>query len=714
MYTEPLNAAAQAILLGAKDSSIRPAVIVQETRPTHCPLSFIFAERGPADRGILSSGSNRESIFGSKTFDVRSEYATHALVNSNGMNEAGNASQMYVRLIPEDAPGPATQRLWADVLPTQIPQFERNPEDNSIVYDPLTNKPIETGETKPGFEVMFVIEEIGTMPGTGEDSFGRATIGNGTRTDPTSMTQSRRFPIRDLRVSGVGKYGNNIGSRIAAPVAGSNTPIDMTMIEQGRFYPYRFSCLERTDEFTNPRMVMTLEGDAYIEGSFKQDAYSRRLDQDLFIGDKFIESWERSGDPMLADTIGPFGEQHIYVDYIEELLQQFYDAEVNELDPIFSDFRNDGEDEIHVFNFIGGTTSAGVPYHTYRIIRDEAESVVLSEVSTQYSRGGGDGTMNAVVFDKLVREYMSRYADPNDPVQDTARRVESILYDTGFTLETKYELPKFTALRKDTAVGLTPFDALGPKLTPAQESSLAISLRTRAQMFTESEAFGTPAIRTFIVGRTGTWLRAKWRGELPLILQLARWFAQYMGAGNGFWNTAYNPEGTENENGVTAAIVTDFSKISNTWTPVSVRNKDWDAGLITPLSYDTRRSFIPAFKTIYDNDTSIFTSVITMFALIELQKVAEHTWRNHTGKTKMTDEQICASIDRQIRENVADRFDNRFTIIPRSTITGRDRQRGYSWTTVIELYANNMRTVGTYYIEGFRAEDAPADQGVRA
>ncbi|MCK9234821.1 MAG: hypothetical protein M0R77_00735 [Gammaproteobacteria bacterium] len=706
MSTEIINATPLALLQGTKDSSTTVPVLEPEQRPTHCPLTVIFAERGPTT-GVLASGASREVIFGSKTFDVRSKYAQHHLIVSNAMQRRGNASQMYQRLRPADAPDPATLRISLDVLETDIPLYERNAEDGSIVYDSVTNLPVETGDTVPGFKVMMVAEEILPDPVTNEDMFGKGTIGNGAQVDVSTGAQSRKFPIRDLRVSDFGAYGNNIGARIYAPTTRSSIPVDQTIIEEARAYPYRFQCLERRDEYTLPKIVETLSAEQYIDGCFKVDAYSRRLDQDIFVGDLFIPAWERKGDPQLPDTIGPFGNEYIYTNYIDTLVKDFYEAEVNLMPALFSDFRNDGSDEEHVFNFIGGTTSTGVPYYSYQIDRSNADAVILSENSVQYARGGGDGTMTAQTFDLLAREFFSQYGDPNSHLQDTARRVESVLYDTGFSLDTKYEMLKFIALRKNTNVILTPFDIQGPVLTSSQENSLAISIRTRALMFPESNVFGTPTFRAHIMGRSGTYLEDKWRGNLPLTIELASKFAAYMGAGNGFWEGTANPEPPNH-------IVDTFAKINVTFTPITARNKDWDAGLMTVQSYDTKRVMIPAYKSVYPNDTSIFTSMINAFIVAELETVAEQSWRNHTGISKMTDQQLCDSIDREIRENVVGRFDDRVIIIPESTITGRDAQRGFSWKTNIKLYAGVMKTVGTYSIEGFRIVDAPADQGVRA
>ena len=57
------------------------------------------------------------------------------------------------------------------------------------------------------------------------------------------------------------------------------------------------------------------------------------------------------------------------------------------------------------------------------------------------------------------------------------------------------DLLKIIAIRKDTFCVLAVHDVDGVTLTPAQESSLALALRTRAQTYPESEYYGTGVMR---------------------------------------------------------------------------------------------------------------------------------------------------------------------------------------------------------------------------
>jgi len=126
--------------------------------------------------------------------------------------------------------------------------------------------------------------------------------------------------------------------------------------------------------------------------------------------------------------------------------------------------------------------------------------------------------MNDNAFAVLVAREVSAYADPNSVLLDDAKYPESIIYDSGFPIATKHALCSFIAQRKDTAVVLSTHTVGGPALTAAEESSLAIALRTRLQMYPESEFYGTSTVRGMIVGRSGILLNSQYKHRLPLDL----------------------------------------------------------------------------------------------------------------------------------------------------------------------------------------------------
>lgn len=688
-----VNAAPMTIMLGTNDKSIRQPVREPEVLPTHLPKVYIYAQRGPTDPQLVVGGS-RSTMYGEISFDLRQPWATHQTVLANIVNAQGNAC-MIERVVPADAAPPATLRLYADVLPTTIPLYKRN-IDGSFELDEDGEK-VPEGTTTAGYKLKWVVAQIENDQ-TGEDTFGRAPIVPGDQTDQATQEQSKRYPIMDLRVASFGAYGNNIGFRMYAPTQKSQNPIDERIIADSKVYPYRFGVVERSNATNTPLTIETINAEQYVQGGFKKGVLDKNTDVNLYIGETFIDAYEDTTSPNLPPQFGPFGASAVYDENIEALVKLFYAAETDFIDQ-FSDFTGEGEDEAYRFNFVSGVSSFNVPYHSFEIITNTANAAVFTEKSVRYCLGGSDGTMNEELFAKLVADRVSEYANPNSRLQDTAFYPESIIYDTGFPLATKYALCSFIAYRKDTFVVLSTHDVLGRSLTASEESSLAIALRTRLQMYPESEYFGTPVMRGMIVGRSGKMLNSQYTKRLPLTMEIAQKSARYMGAGNGIW---------ENANAFDrypASLVELFSDVNVTFTPASVRNKDWDNGLVWVQHYSRRSLFFPALKTVYDNDTSVLNSYFTVMACVELQKVGERAWRSFTGSSDLTNGQLIERVNQFVVDNTVGRFDDRFVIVPDAYISKADEQRGYSWSLRIKIYAPNMKTVMSLFIEAYRISD---------
>jgi hypothetical protein len=316
-----------------------------------------------------------------------------------------------------------------------------------------------------------------------------------------------------------------------------------------------------------------------------------------------------------------------------------------------------------------------------------------------FAAGGSDGTMTQASFDQLVREEMEAYLDPNNPVQELAVNVESIIYDTGFSLATKYALLGFIGVRKDTFVNLSTYEAGTRILEPSEEHSIAIALRTRAQMYPESDHFGTPVMRTMIMGRSGKIRDSLYTAEVPLTYEVAIKSARYMGASNGAWKNGAH------FGGAPGSVLDFMTDISITWVPASVRNRNWDVGLNWVQSFDRRSYFFPALKTVYDDDTSVLNSYTVALAIGQLNKIAHSAWRQFSGSDHLSNAVLAQDVDNFIQARVKDKFDGRYVIKPQTQFTDMDLLRGFSWTLPIKIYANNLRSVMTTYTQAFRMED---------
>jgi hypothetical protein len=679
---------------GTNDLSTRAPVLVPEALPSHLPKIYIYAKKGPTDPQLVV-GDSMTQTYHADSFDLRQPWATHATVLANTVNAKGNQIMMQ-RVKPKDAPKPASMRLALDVLLTQVPVYARN-ADGSIKLDTTTGKPVDTGTKVAGAKAKWVVEAI-PVDEDGVDQFGLGTQGDGDQTDDATQTQSVRYPILDADVSSFGADGNNQGLRFYAPTVNSTTPVDTRILTDELVYPLRAAFVSRTAANATPKLVTSQQGAQYLDVCLKPGVIDKNTDAQLYIGDTLIDAYQSlNNEDGTPNTYGPFGRLKVYDANVALLVKQLYELELPAINE-FSDFSGVAGEE-WLFNLLSGVSSFGVPYTAYQLDGTATNAVRLTESTTIYAQGGGDGTMSEALFADLVTDQIADYADPNSYLQNTAQYPESVFYDTGFPMASKLKLAQFIAVRKNCAVVLSTHDVLGPELTQAQESSAAIALKAALQMYPESDVFGTPCMRGLVLAGSGRLIGSQYTKPLPLTIELASKSAAYMGADNGRWKSQYNFDQAP------GSVIDLFTKMNVTYRGATARNTDWDNGLCWVESFERNSYYFPALKTVYPDDTSVLNSWFTMMAICQLENIGEKARRSFSGTSSLTDAQLIQGVEGYIGDAVANKFGGRFTIVPVCTITGYDEQRGYSWTMVIKIYAPNMKTVGTLSIESYRIED---------
>lgn len=687
-----VNAAPMVIEYGTQDLSTRLLPREPEAIPQHLPKVYLFAQKGPLTPQLVV-GAERDRIFGTETFNYRSKFANHATVLANQVNSQGNAC-MIQRVVPDDVGPEATIIAWLDVLATTVDLYERN-TDGSIKVDNL-GQPTILG-TAPGYKVKWVVTHHATRTAL-QNSFGQLTIGPGDQTDGAG-NQSQRYPIFEIKASSLGADANFAGIRLSAPTTKTVQTMPTKMMNTHHAYPYYLSVIRRPDAISSPKQVETIFGEQRLMVTFKKDVIDPLTDKQLYVDDIFIQSYENLKDLRYPKLFGDFSELVVYYENLELLLGQFHTAEIPYIGA-GSDFTADPNQK-HLFNFVTGVTSGNVPYHSF-IFVDAPNSVRFSDYTNVYAQGGSDGTLDAATFNRLVKNEVMEYLNPNSELQEVAVNVESIIYDSGFSLDTKYALCSMIGQRKDTFVVLGTHEVDERILTASEEHSIAIALRTRLQMYPESDYFGTPVMRGMIIGRSGVLRNSQFKKHLPLTIEVATKAARYMGAGNGRWKSGRHFDGAP------GSVVDYMTEINITWVPTSVRNRNWDVGLNWVQAYDRRSFFFPALKTVYDDDTSVLNSFFTAMAICQLNKIAHATWREFTGVANLTNAQLTQRVNDFVANRVLYKFDDRFVIVPDAQITDMDFLRGYSWHLPIKIYAPNMKTVMTTYVQAYRIEDLEA------
>ncbi len=701
-----VNAAPMAKQLGTYDGSTAQIPREPEAIPTHLPKFWLYTQKGPS-YPTLVTGAERAQVFGADSFDETKKWCNHATIFSNEILAKANA-QMIERIVPDDAGPKANFLLSLDVLPKNITIYERN-ADGSIKLD-VNGDPVPVMDggmpaapvTVPGYQVKWVVTRITVR--ANEGTFGAATIAPGDQND--GATQSQRYPILQFRTSSYGEYGNNAGVRPYAPTSVNLISVDKRIIENGKVYPFRMSVIRRPNPNSSPRVVESVFGSQYVDLALKPGFLHPATGGVMYVGNAkaFLDQYQNLNDVNYPPLHGDFDTVAVYQNNIDTLINQFYAAEYGYHDSegligVHSDFTGE-DDEQYRFNLFGGTTSDNYKYHTY-VFASDANAVALNEFTNVYAGGGSDGTMNDADFATEVSNRIQEYNNPNSVLLDDAEHVESIFYDTGFPLSVKRDLLSFIAIRKDTAVVLSVFEAGQNSLTASQENSAAVSLRTSAEMYPESEYFGTGVMRALIMGRDGKIRSSNWEERVPGAFEVASKSADYMGAANGIW------KGSAKFDGAPGSIVTRLYDLNVTYTPPAARNRDWDAGLNWIQRYDRSSFFIPALKSVYSNDTSVLTGWLTVMAIVEINKVTMRAWRYFSGVQHLTNAQLAERVDQFITDRLRGRFDGRFVIEPETYFTTADLARGYSWTTKVKIYAPNMKTVMTTFVEAYRRDSLP-------
>ena len=677
------NAAPRAILNGIKDESGRAPVYQPEARPSHMPHVFLFAQRGTLEPQVVV-GDSLVSTYGMESFDYRSKFANHQTVLINTVNAEGNM-MVAQRIVPDDAKVAALS-LWVDYVEDDIPDYRRN-GDGTFLLDDLGQR-IPTGGTIPGYRVRYEIRGL-----EAGETLKNLNSRVGTLVSVADGTQSTMYPLHAWRVASHGEYGNLVGIRLSSPTVDSMNPVDDDLIEAARAYVYRFALVERPSLNSTPAIKETRFGEQFVNFTYKQGVVNAKTDSEASVDDVLLQAWNEPATNGLPPTVGVINQQHVYHENLEELLKKLQAAEKDH------GLVSEDEEDLHMVNFIGGHDYNGTPYYAVQVEGPSAGGVLFNENSTHYARGGADGTLNFETFDLLVGDICANYGDGEYKFINSAIYPQSIIYDTGFSLDTKKKLLMPLGQRKDICVILSTQDVSKPQNTASEESSIAVSLRTAARMFPESEIYGTSVCRAMVVGHSGYLVNSKWKHLTPMTIELAKKCAAYMGAGDGVWKSRQAFDIAP------ANQVTMFRDVNATFKKANVRSNDWDAGLVWVQDFDRRSLFFPGLQTVYDDDTSILNSMFNMMVAVELEKVAESTWRQLTGISSLTNNQFIARSNRLIEEAVKGRFDNRVVIVPDTFMSTSDEQRGFSWGCNIVMYGNNMKTVGSFTIVARRRED---------
>lgn len=694
MYNNAIGATPRIELLGTQDNSKVSVPRETVSIPQHLAKFYLFCQKGPTKPQLISGGAEFENMYGSESLNQISKYYNHQTAYFDCNNSHGTTSVIQ-RVIPEDAGPESNVTIWMDVLPTTVDRYKRN-FDGSITMDTYGD-PIVTG-TAPGYKVKFTTSVSSNKVDAGR--FGTRNITAGDQVDTVTNVTSQRYPIMEFKSSSVGEYGNSVGFRLWAPTIKTQLYVSSKIMSTQFAYPYKMSVIKKPVSVVTPKIVETTMGSQNVELTFKPGTSDPDTFRQLYAGDTFLSSYQNLQDLDFPLIYGDIGNMFVYSNNIDQLLTMFHSAEKNYLNS-YSDFTDDPAQK-HLFNFVGGTSSYGVPYETF-IFVDQVDSVRFNENQNIYLGGGSDGTLNDRVHGDLVKTDLERYMDPNDIYQDRVESPERVLYDSGYPTDVKLEMAKFISIRTDTYVVLSTHISGDQPLSGENELSLAIALRTKLRHYPESVIFGTETCRAFMFRDTGLIRNSLWTKRVPQSYEFLDKSAAYMGASEGKWKQG------ENFSGEPKHILTKLYDLSSPFVPFYARNRYWSIGLNGATKFDSRSYCFLAYKSVYSDDTSVLNSPYVIMAICEINAILDETWRAFSGKEDLTPAQLEDRVNNRITKRTEGRFDNMFVIKPRAIHTELDAKRGYAITVPVDIYANNMTTVFTGYVRAFRKTSLPTN-----
>jgi len=707
------NASPEYILLGADDKGSRALPITREAIPQHVPLIYTFARKGTTKR-IFAPGANAVLTYDAETFNPDGIYFNHATRLAASMSGAANAC-MYQRIVPTDAGIKSNIALYVDVLAMQVPNYVRNSFGDKVI-DSGTNLPIvdATTPTIAGHEIKFITEVVpsGTL--------GALATKTGTMVD--GVNSSTMYPIMELRAAYQGEYYNNIGFAIESLLGDA---VDTAVINSSKSLPYKLALFTRHNSAAAPQTLRSLYGEPSVTFTLKPGVKHPLTKLKIDANSVFKDNWFNETDPLKTIRYNDYEGMHVYTAYLESVLTSIMALEKSHVSTTpatwhdtlsaatigWFDYTTADQaaldSETYLINLFTCKSTKGKDYFT--VINSTAaptlaagqKEVFVSKDSPVFLSGGSDGTLTNAMFESQVSIELDKYLDVNSQVMDNAVNVETHLYDSGFSVPLKGKLLNFLAVRKDTVVVLGTHEATSTKnvLSLADTRAIAVTLKTQAKLFPESDFFGTPVARAVIVGGAYK-LFDDLNGDYnTLVYEIAIKSARMMGAGNYLWKEVYNFD-----HGPAAVLKYGFD-YQPSFIPSGIKPTLWNAGMVWAQPKDRSTDFIPAVQTVYDDDTSPLNNWYTVCGLVTLNRIASDAWREFTGTSTMTDIVFKEVVLNYLNTRIQGIFAGLMVVVPEVIITEQDALRGYSWQIRFRLYAGNMKTKMVSYTEVWRLND---------
>ncbi len=774
------NAQPRGYALGIKDDSRGKPTPEKITSPQFFPIAFALAERS-YDEAITLSGNGTHTL-GAETFKKGSAYYTHQ--NAFIKKLQSKANQIVVETIKLPGSAKAFLRASIELIPTDIPQYKRVSDSN---FGELGHYEVdEVGSRIPD----------GTIPGSklvvhsgvanyleSQKGFGKAEIKTcrnaGTKVDGkliSSLTvpgvaeplsaNTTIYPLFDIELTAYGKDGDLTGLRIYCPTTEDGNGPQLNDLKNNRAYSYRFMTVKKEDANSTSEPVELLTGDPAIDVSFKPSAVSYLTKNPITLARTFVPAYSKKASAAGAAIYGEWGRVKVYEKSIEVLLGilangytmpaggqmvEIHGEGDYDDHPVISQVRDDwamlsDPANIHLINLLTGADHNGIPYCSISV-EDSVNygGITFDNGTAHFASGGASGLyyysdgrpateVNAKLFDDAVRARLRNFGSGPNKYRDVLKYPISTFIDSGFTLETKLEMPNILRQRPDMWVmaathavydegqvadddvrsiyrdgnvadvdnisSLVKDWGLCDQQTEIIEDGYAAALKASFNAVVESEYYSTPVTRAVIRGQSGRVIEEGiWDGFLPLTYEFACQVSDLAGAASGIWRGDYDFTIEPNN------LVKLMDDINNTFRENNSYTKLWDLGVTWVASHDQFRYYTPAVQTVYPYDDSVLNSAKMMMACCRLEYLNLVVHSRTTGRDDLTDDEFKDLVKKTAEEEADGIFAGKYIVEAHPKILESDREKGFVYRNFYHIYGSVMKTAMIYGVIAKRLSD---------
>ena len=638
-YTHPFN---EIQILDQSAST----TTVQDSLPLHLPLFPLRAAKGRSTP-YYCNGTQAIEEYGEQTFDkyekfYRNEqyYLTNAIFP--------NQPCWVVRLTPPDAKKASLVIELTLTRDVDIPQYKRDSEGAFLLDENGDKIPYLDGtnqiEVEPGVTVKWTKRQL-----TDEE------LAEGyveTKSFQINGLRVKTYPIIMLIHKSAGSDGNRSGFQMYYNY--KDQPSDIVDAINANLY--NFTPVEQPYNSNVATVIKDVYNGTVNQVSLKENTIDPFTERRLYAEDAFQRLYYISS---TKKELLPF-EITFFNDNIKEASAVIADYEL--VDPIL-------EEHPYMVNIFSLTDIYGNPY--YHAILDETgnDYIQMNSLSTHYLEGGSDGDISDEAFEELWRQVLKLNTLPD--LVNSYKYPITHLYDTGYTIQTKYAMLDFMAQQKRCKVELAcqvEYNGEGNRkhlYTMDEAASLGAALRARAAITPESVYYGTPAMRATIYGQSGYVNDTTINNIIPMTYWIALKHAMYH---NG---TSIRGSWTDYPNNV-VDIYRKYNFIPDT---PNQREVLWDGATNYFQAATMTTNFMPSIRSIYKDQSSLLSDEEFTDACVYLMAICDLVWVYHVGKVGIPFAKLKSLVENDIDRLSYIAFGDRYIVSSNVYITEGDVQR---------------------------------------